>query len=688
MPTPLAKRVLLLGWDAADWQIIHPLVDRGGMPVLKSLLERGTSGRIATLHPVISPILWNSIATGKRADKHDILGFIEPCPNGSGARPVSSTSRKAKALWNILSQNGLRSGVVNWFASHPAEAIEGEVFSNRFVEVLRPDEAAPTLDPRAVHPPDLREIAPGLRVGLDEIHVEQMLPFFPERLPDDHTDSRPRMLARLLAEAATVQNAATLLAAGDDWKLLAVYFDTIDHACHGFMEYHPPAMSHVSAEDAATYGYVVRGMYRFHDMMLGQLLAVAGPETTVLLVSDHGFYSDHLRPPVPKHTRDPLEKFGESMNPVAWHAQQGVFVAAGAGIKADALFHGTTLLDMVPTVLALLGLPVADDMDGRALTQIFSEAVEPERIASYEPPHPQDGVWRDLPPEESDPFAARQAMEQLAALGYIELPDADNPQKEAANALSERNKNLVQVYFSSGRWPEALALLRELIAREHSPQLRCHAGLCYLSMGQPAQAEAEVAALLNHPDAGLLPRLILGRAKLALKQTAEAQALLEPLRREEGRLPFLMLALGHLSLRNGDLADAEASFRRALERDEFNAEAHDGLGIALRRLGRYEDAVYEHMRAASLHHDRAQTHLHLGLALVKNGQPDWAARAFEVAAELAPADPLPHRLLARLYFSIKQDRERARYHAAEMLRRREAMRQRREAASPPAALGA
>ena len=325
MPSRLAKRVLLLGWDAADWQIIHPLIDRGEMPVLQSLIERGTSGRIATLHPVISPILWNSIATGKRADKHGILGFTEPTPDGHGARPVSSTSRKTKALWNILSQRGLRSGVVNWFASYPAEPIAGEVFSNLFVDSFAPAATRRPLDPRAVSPPELLEAAESFRVSLDQVTTEQMLPFFPERVPLDPADARPRMLARLLAEAGTVQNAATYLAAGDDWDFLAVYLDTIDHAGHGFMEYHPPAMAHVSAEDAAVYGYVVRGVYRFHDMMLGQLLAVAGPETTVLLVSDHGFYSDHLRPAVQKHTADPLEKFGEGMNPVAWHAQQGIF---------------------------------------------------------------------------------------------------------------------------------------------------------------------------------------------------------------------------------------------------------------------------------------------------------------------------------------------------------------------------
>ncbi|MBE7211100.1 MAG: alkaline phosphatase family protein [Gluconacetobacter diazotrophicus] len=682
MPPRLAKRVLLLGWDAADWQILHPLLDRGEMPVLQSLIERGTSGRIATLHPVISPILWNSIATGKRADKHDILGFTEPTPDGTGARPVTSSSRKAKALWNILSQNRLRSGVVNWFASYPAERVRGEVFSNLFVDCMEPREGRRPLDARAVHPPDLLEIAESLRVSLDEISVEQMLPFFPDRLPTDPADTRPRMLARLLAEAATVQNAATYLAEGDDWDFLTVYFNAIDHAGHGFIEYHPPAMEHVSAEDAATYGYIVRGVYRFHDMLLGRLLEVAGPETTVLIVSDHGFYSDHLRPPVSRHTADPLEKFGEAMNPVAWHAQQGFFLAAGEGIKHDELIYGTTLLDVAPTVLALLGLPVPEDMDGRALTQLFTAPVEPARISTYEAPHPLDGMWRDLPPEESDPWAARQAMEQLAELGYIEMPDAGDPEKAAENARWDRRNNLAQVYYTAGRMSETLALLRELIAERPLPALRCHAALCHLALGEPAKAEAEAALVLDDAtNEGSLARLVLGQAKLALGKDEEARALFEPLRHLQARLPYLMLAFGRLALRSGDLVEAEAAFRRALERDELNAEAHDALGIVLRRTGRVEDAIYEHMRAASLQHHRSQTHLNLGLALAKNGQTDWAAHAFEVAAELAPADPFPHRLLARLYFSVKKDRERARHHAAEMLRRRQAMRARRQEAA-------
>src|ERR1700722_13619278 len=121
------KKILLIGWDAADWEMIDPLLQGGQMPALAQLIKGGLRGNIATLQPVLSPMLWTSIATGKRAIKHGISGFVEPLPDGTGIVPVRSTSRKCKAIWNILTQNELKSNIVGWFASSPAEPINGVV---------------------------------------------------------------------------------------------------------------------------------------------------------------------------------------------------------------------------------------------------------------------------------------------------------------------------------------------------------------------------------------------------------------------------------------------------------------------------------------------------------------------------------------------------------------------------------
>ena len=134
MPTRPAKRLLIIGWDAADWIIINRLFSAGKMPNLRRLVEAGTRADLGTLEPKLSPLLWTSIATGKTADKHGILNFVEPKPEGGGLRLSASTSRKTKALWNIFSQNGLTTNVIGWYASHPAEAIRGSVTTNMLQE--------------------------------------------------------------------------------------------------------------------------------------------------------------------------------------------------------------------------------------------------------------------------------------------------------------------------------------------------------------------------------------------------------------------------------------------------------------------------------------------------------------------------------------------------------------------------
>ena len=658
----LTQRVLLIGWDAADWHLINPLIEAGQMPVLARLIEVGTSGKIATLQPITSPILWNSIATGKRADKHGILGFVEPIPDGTGIRMVSSTSRRAKALWNILSQNGMRSSIVNWYASHPAEPINGTILTNRFVSVLPEQPGKDLAHPLSVHPPEWREAADDLRVHPNDLTLQQVLAFFGGKKPTDLEDPRLDALIRILAECATAHNAATELAARDDWDFLAVYYDTIDHAGHQFMEYHPPAMAHVGAEDAEFYGGVVNNIYRYHDMMLGRLLDMVGQETTVILLSDHGFYSDHLRPAVKEHSRDPAVKISDDRNPTAWHRPQGVFVAAGDAIKRDELLHGASLLDIAPTVLTLLGLPVPDDMDGAVLTQLFKESVEPERIASYEAPHPQDGVHRDAPAEESDPWAARQALQQLADLGYISLPEDGNMAKMVIDAEWDRRSSLAQVYFSTGRSEEALEILQGMLVEQERPLLRSQIALCLIALGRTAEAE-EVMRRVNPEEAKTpLPRLIHGQILLGQGRYDEAIAILEPLQQEELPLSHVHTVLGQAYLRRGLVPEAAAAFQKALERDDENAEAHDGLGVTLRRQGRYEDSIYEHTRAVTLLHHRSQSHLNLGVVLTMAEQYDWAIRALSIAAEMNPRNPAPHRWLVYIYRRAKKDAVLARQH--------------------------
>ena len=131
----------------------------------------------------------------------------------------------------------------------------------------------------------------------------------------------------------------------------------------------------IKEEEFDLYKDVVKGAYRFHDMMLERLLQLAGPDTTVILCSDHGFESGSQRPRgIPR----------EPAGPAAWHRQYGIFVMAGPGIKRDERIYGASLIDIAPTVLTLFDLPIGEDMDGRPLLEAFEETPKVKTIPSWE----------------------------------------------------------------------------------------------------------------------------------------------------------------------------------------------------------------------------------------------------------------------------------------------------------------
>ena len=176
----MKSKVLLIGWDAADWKIIGPLLAQGQMPALKKLIDKGVYGNMSTMNPPYSPMLWSTVATGKTPDKHGVLGFIELMPNMKGIRPVTVTSRKAKAIWNILHHEGYKSNLVGWWPSHPAEPINGVVVSDKFQKVKKDPKTKNPILKGTIHPESFLKELRDLRLFPHEITEAHILPFIPK----------------------------------------------------------------------------------------------------------------------------------------------------------------------------------------------------------------------------------------------------------------------------------------------------------------------------------------------------------------------------------------------------------------------------------------------------------------------------------------------------------------------------
>ncbi len=649
-------RVLLIGWDAADWQIIHPLLDSGLMPNLRGLIEGGVMGNLASLSPMLSPVLWTTIATGKRIYDHGVKWFVEPSPDRSGVRPVGTRTRRCKALWNIVSQSERPSVVCAWQATHPAEPIRGAMVSNLFC--LPPPNSTPDKWPipeGSAEPGALAESLGDLRVHPMEIEaapIQQLIPRAPELDQSDPIVRRRLLfLSQHLAEVISVHAIATELLEKQKWDFGAVYYECIDQVGHEFMPFHPPRLPEISERDFEFYHEVMTGIYRFHDLMLGRLVELAGPETHVMLVSDHGFESGPRRP------RGPVE-------PASWHRAQGILVVRGPGIRADERVEGATLLDVAPTVLTLLGLPIGEDMEGKPLVSAFEQPLAIQRTPSWEKLIGNDGRL-PISSEHEDPAAAQALLQQFIALGYINAPSNDTLRLiELAEA--ESDFNVAVSLCETGRVNEGREMLAKLISRKpDEPQPRY-----WMAFGQAsltAQKPKDVARALDaleriQPDA---PQIIAMRGVLAwirgdMKTCAEAFHEAERLAPND---PITQTYLGRLYLRQRKWPEAGRAFKRALDVDPDLPDAHYGLSVALPRQNFVEQGIDHALLAVGLRHEFPEAHFQLGALLSRMGWFERAVQAFEMSLRMRPGFILAHRYLSRVYGRIGRsdlaDRHRA-----------------------------
>jgi predicted AlkP superfamily phosphohydrolase/phosphomutase/tetratricopeptide (TPR) repeat protein len=724
------RKTLFVGWDAADWKVMTPLMEQGRMPNLSRLVERGVMGNLATLQPVLSPMLWTSIATGKRPFKHGILGFTEPTPDGGAVQPVSQLSRTTKAIWNMLNQTGHKSGVVGWWPSHPVEAINGVMVSNHYHHAVGPPDQPWPLPPGSVHPENMAEILAELRFNPNELVPEEVLPFIPKAAEIDQSkDRRLGSMMKILAECISMNNAATWLLQNESWDFFAVYFDAIDHFSHGFMKYHPPRREWIAERDFELYSGVVNAGYEFHDMMLGTLLSLVDDDTTVVMCSDHGFHPDHLRP-----RQIPREPAG----PAVEHRDLGMFVMAGPGIKKDELIHGANVLDITPTLLVLYGLPVGEDMDGKPLLQAFETPPEVKRIPSWDAVPGDDG--RHSEALRQDPLAAKAALDQLVALGYVEAP-GDNAAQAVTRTAREMRYNLARSYMNADLYPQAIPILQELHEAEpEETRFGTQLAMSYRAIGE-TPALRELVERLRETRVTLAARAgehieILRKtlqerreARKAEREAAEQdnsttdQTQREPLlsrqerddwrrwREQKGTtnydLDFLMscvlldegkpeeameylakageaqpnrpglhIQVGETYLKMRQPKAAEEAFGKALAIDPLNFHAHLGLARACHRQRRHEEAAREALETVRLMFHYPMAHFVLGRALFRLRRFEAAARSLEIATSLNPNFKQAHRMLLWVYRYWVNDPEAARRHRSSLEKLRRLKRQR------------
>ncbi|HWL53395.1 MAG TPA: alkaline phosphatase family protein [Chthoniobacteraceae bacterium] len=605
-----SKRALLVGWEGVDWSFLKPLCEKGVLPALTAITRAGVSVGLQTGSPGLSPILWNNLVTGMRPWRHGVHGPAQVDAQGR-AGPVSSGSRRVPALWERFSMEGLKTIVVGGYASHPAEPGSGIAVSERFFPASSGDGAAPA---QSVWPPELAGELEELRVHpatLAPSLLRLLVPSLTQSLVE--RDPRLRRLALHVAKLYSGHNVAASLLETEPWDLAVVHFPFLGEIFGEFGSFASPRRPDVSRGAFERYSGLLEGACRLQDHLLGDLLKAAGPETTVFVVSDRG--------------TDTSVPGGE----LTQKGREGILAASGPGIQTrPGILSGADLLDVAPTLLHAMSLPVGEGMEGRVLGEVLTE----------------DALSRP----------ARLPSAETRRNGSTPVCDPSFSPEDAETVRLQNGWNEGMDLLDAGLPHRALPLLEQAAwANPEAAHHRFWLALCQARLDLLTEAGETMGTLAD-----------LGEH---LPSTQRLQALLSMEMQQPGRaLVHLEAALARQKDQGGDLATLKATalqqsgkWLEALELLHLEATRRPGvdvwLGIAhgCLSLKRFEAAVSAARQLLRTAPCRPGSWLLLARCLVADGKRDEGWNALLRAQQMQPGSPEVSSMAGRLFPERRRD---------------------------------
>jgi Flp pilus assembly protein TadD len=572
------KRVIFLGLDGADWSLLDGYAARGVMPTLARLTAEGTSGTLQTLHPPLSPLIWTTMLTGVSPLEHRILDFLRVNPVSGQREPITSDERKVPAIWNMATAGGKKVAGFGFWATYPAEAVNGLMVSDRLFTFLFSESAPP---PGVVYPSNQESWArDGLQraqASVDYAALKSLLPSLAQSEYDEAatvTDpySHPvSALRRILTETRVYDDLARDWFAREKPDAMFVYLQGTDSIGHVFAPYAPPRQPSISEADYARYKDVAERYFASIDQLLARYVTLAESTGSVLvLASDHGFLWGEGRP----------AQLSSAANATAarWHSDKGIYLVWGSGVAASSGHTGSGNVDQVcATLLALLGLPAAQHIAGPPLagaTQAAGDAVDYR--AAYTPAAQQNGAAAAGAPAVDEDTVAK-----LRALGYIGATEGKGRAVGTRTAGSLNNEGLL--LKQAGKQQEAIAAFDTALTVD--PNLS--SALWNLSDLLWARGESidKSDALLVRAFANGLPegrKFLIGRA-IGYQRNGQIDrsiALLNQAAAAKPDDPEVWLFRGRYRVERGDCAGAVDDFRRAARLTPDDPAVYASQGLA------------------------------------------------------------------------------------------------------------
>ena len=390
-PSPHVTMILL---DGASLDYVWPRAAEGRLPNFGRLLDAGASMDLATIRPTQPDPVWAAVATGMYPAKNGVRSATSYFALGDHA-PIdllpdycfshtlvqlgivhderkTSVAWRARPVWSVLNDYGITTGVVRWPLTFPVQPVNGFVVADRFHEMLT---SPAEIEGAAVYPAALED---GMRLafaGSDAVPAS--LPGgtpVPSGLNADVTSARwDQYYARAFRDALRSHPV----------QFSAIRYQGLDTIGHIFLRYAQPQAFGADITDEARerYGSVLDRYYGYIDGEIGAAMDALAPGDLLLVVSGFGMQ------PV-----GPIERFGNRLlrQPDASgahdRAPDGFLLAYGSDVERGRRQRGS-IVDVAPTVLYFMGVPIGRDMDGFTRADLFTRAFTAERPITFIPTH-------------------------------------------------------------------------------------------------------------------------------------------------------------------------------------------------------------------------------------------------------------------------------------------------------------
>lgn len=392
---PTAGQVRIIAMDAGSLDFVTSVTAEGRLPNFGRILDAGAVMRLATIHPTSPEAVWAAVATGKLPQKNGVRsagvyqlasGRGEPLlllPNYCYAQalvrfgllveePHTQAALRARTLWSILSSVGISVGVVDWPLTSPAPVVRGYVVSDTFHELA--DVPSGLGGPPRLYPGD--RLADAFRVLEQERASATSNSIADGEGPLEPRFEQPTRVDRLYDRLARELDAAMPAQA------TVMRYQSLDMAGHYFLRFSSPGEfgDATTAGERRRYGMVLERRYGLIDEAIGRSMAALGPDDLLLVIS--GFGMEPL-----SFGRRLLEQvIGDpDVNGTHEGAPDGFMMAYGGMVGRGRLPARASVVDVVPTVLYFLGLPIGRDMDGYARTDLFERGFTDQRPIAFIP---------------------------------------------------------------------------------------------------------------------------------------------------------------------------------------------------------------------------------------------------------------------------------------------------------------